>query len=330
MAGILDSKSRVLDTFITNVGRSQLTGGKLKISYAHFTDSTIVYAADVASGTDDATTNLYLESSNLPQDQITFEADDSGKLLPFPTDTEEQLYAGQLLSFSFTANTSSIYSGSSEKLDTSTDVTFSSQINGVLGSSLTNFQKLQILGTTDAFNDEDLFAFGPNRVGFKITDEQPINDKNDWQTDINHLESIFNDPRFDQLTNFSYLPPLNRVTDPLLDKSNVRLLRDFYLGDYEPIGTIDTLDGDTIMQELQSYEEAGFMKVVSFDPTSRNNRISAQFFELTSLSVKKLDVIDYGKVTTNDGIKHVFFVGKIMIDDYDVQKFIHIFTLVFE
>ena len=83
MSGILDSKSRVLDTIVTSLGRQQIADGKLNIRYVSFTDALTFYKADLVSGTQDATRRIYLESCNLPQDQITFEADDCGKIMPF-------------------------------------------------------------------------------------------------------------------------------------------------------------------------------------------------------------------------------------------------------
>lgn len=329
MSGILDNKSRVLDTFITEEGRAQIASGKLRIAFAHFTDAAIVYGADAASGSDDATSRFYLESSNLPQDQITFEADDSGKLKPFASDSSLQLYAGQLLSSSFLATVSAFVTGSNETLGTLKDVAFASQIEGILTSSLDNIQKLFILGTNDKFSDDGLFAFGPTQLGFSLSSTKPLK-KTTARTNVNYLEGLFSDPRFSNLENFKYLPPVNKIEDQTINKTDIRSLSSFLLGDYPAIGTVVPLGGRDVMRELKTYEALGFMKTIMFDPTSKNNNIAAQFFETNSDVAKKLDVIDFGRALTDDGVKHIFFVGKVMIDNYGVQKFVHVFTLVFE
>lgn len=83
MSGILDSKSRVIDAIITSEGRRQIAEGTFNVSYVTFTDSSVVYQPDSLEGHIDPTNRIYFESCNLPQDQITFEANDDGKLQPF-------------------------------------------------------------------------------------------------------------------------------------------------------------------------------------------------------------------------------------------------------
>jgi hypothetical protein len=57
--------------------------GTFEISNVTFADYGISYIPDVENGHVDPTTKIYLEACNLPQDQITFEANDEGKLMPF-------------------------------------------------------------------------------------------------------------------------------------------------------------------------------------------------------------------------------------------------------
>lgn len=83
MSGILDNKSRVIDAMLTIEGRRQMAEGTFEISYVTFSDADVVYQPDDEEGHIDPTNRIYFESSNLPQDQITFEANDEGKLLPF-------------------------------------------------------------------------------------------------------------------------------------------------------------------------------------------------------------------------------------------------------
>lgn len=82
MSGILDSKSRMIDAILTAEGRRQMAEGTFVVSYVTFTDADVAYEYDPVDGHVDPTNRIYFEASNLPQDQITFEANDEGKLKP--------------------------------------------------------------------------------------------------------------------------------------------------------------------------------------------------------------------------------------------------------
>lgn len=83
MSGILDSKSRIIDAILTSEGRRQIAEDTFNVSYVSFTDADVVYEVDKEVGHVDPTSRIYFEACNLPQDQITFEANDEGKLVPF-------------------------------------------------------------------------------------------------------------------------------------------------------------------------------------------------------------------------------------------------------
>ena len=63
MAGILDSKSRVVDFILTDEGRKQVRDGDLKIEYASFTDRDTFYEEDQDGVATDPTSRLYFEST---------------------------------------------------------------------------------------------------------------------------------------------------------------------------------------------------------------------------------------------------------------------------
>ena len=89
------------------------------------------------------------------------------------------------------------------------------------------------------------------------------------------------------------------------------------------------MSADDIKNELKDYESSS--KTIYFDPTSRDNQLIAQFFEINNDSVSKLDVIDYGRLSNNSenselDTHHVFFIGKVIVDDNGSDNFIHLFT----
>jgi hypothetical protein len=334
MSGILDSKSRVMDTVLTQEGKRQLASGKMRVEYVSFTDVGTFYSADLVSGSTDASARVYLEHCNLPQDQITFEADDSGRLQPFKNGDGIQLKDGQILEYSFNALTSSILTGSNQNVRILRGDEFASTSETLLASSIDNFKKLRVIGTRDRIFEDDGFAIGNKDVEFLIHDDRPISDATNQTAHINHLESLFNDVRLSNVTNFDYLPPINKVHDSVgssIDKSDHRSTSAFHLGRYVPWGRshISGLTGKQLEEELRHFELMGYSRVITFDPTSRDNKIVAQFFEVNFSVMKKLDVIDFGSYVHRGERKHAFFVGKVMTDENGCHTFIHLFTLVF-
>lgn len=331
MAGILDSKSRILDTIVTLEGRRQIAAGDLKVRYVSFTDAATYYRADLISGSADATARIYLEQSHLPQDQITLEADDSGRLQPFKNGSGISVKDGQILAYTFSALTASILTGSSQGMRLLGGDEFASTAEMLLASSIDNFNRLRIIGTKDLLFEDDGFGVGTNRMTFNITNERPIPDATQHATHIDHLESLFNDIRLSKVTNFKYLPPINKLEDQRIDKQDHRQTAPYHLGHYKPWGRshLFGLQPRQLEHELGHYHMMGYSKTVTFDPTSRDNTLFGQFFEVQFNVMKKMDVIDYGRYVYNGQAKHAFFVGKVMTDGNGSQTFVHIFTLIF-
>lgn len=335
MSGILDNKSRVLDTVITTEGRRQLSLGGIDIQYVSFTDSGAFYRPDVASGSQDATNRLYLESCQLPQDDIVFLADADGNLLPFRNADGVQVAGGRILEYSFSATSGSVITGSSQRVTSLTGSSFSAIANTLLASSLSNFSKLQLIASKDQVFEDDDFGVGPDNVEFVLTNDRPIYDPGQYSAHINSMDSLFGDPRCSNLPNFKYLPPINKVSDMSLNRADPRTSRDRVFGYYMPFGRthVNPLTHEQIMNELDYYAQLGYVRTINFDPTSRDNRLIGQFFEKTRNVLKKLDVIEFGTFTTRKPsapVSQIFFVGKVIVDDKGTDTFLHLFTLVFE
>jgi hypothetical protein len=335
MSGILDNKIRIIDALVTLAGRQQISTGDLRIEYVSFTDAGTYYAADVASGSADASSRIFLEACNLPQDQITLESDDEGRLMPFPNRLGIQIKDGQILDYSFQATTSSFFTGSLENTTFIKGNEFASTSKELLASSLDNFQKLQTIATRDRVFEDDGFGLGNTDITYTINNTRPIADPNRFVAHIDHIESLFNDVRLGHVKNFHYLPPVNKIVDMSIDKTDHRLTSQKKLGNYPPLGRthLFPLTYEQIKFELKHYENLGYSRTIAIDPTSHNNHIVAQFFERNYNQLRKLDVIDFGKQRTGDPsapIAHIFFVGKVMIDNNNTHTFVHIFTMIFE
>lgn len=331
MSGILNNKSRVLDTIITLEGRKQIANADLKVRYVSFTDATTYYKADITSGSADASVRLYLEQCHLPQDQITLEADDSGKLVNFRNDSGLTVKDGQILEYTFDALTASVLTGSNQGMRILNGDEFASTAETLLASSINNFNKLRLIGTRDRLFEDDGFGVGNNKIEFTINNDKPIPDPTQRVAHINHLENLFQDVRLSKVTNFKYLPPINKVEDRSINKRDHRNTSRHQLGRYKPWGRshVHGLTPRQLEYELGHYAKLGYVKTLIFDPTSMRNQLVGQFFEANFNVMKKLDVIDYGRYTWLGTERHAFFVGKVFNDENGSNTFVHIFTLVF-
>lgn len=304
MAGILDNKERIIDSIITLEGRRQIVGGKLRVQFASFSDRYTFYQGDILSGSDDASNRIFFEASSLPQDQITFEADDSGRLLSFEGKNYVKIKGGKpVVSGSFLTDKSQ----------------FASTANTLLANSIDNFQSLRSIGTNDFFRDDKNFVVSENELTFDMTDNRPIKSSDVQAISVNKAESFFQDKRLSHIKNFKFLPPKNKptITDP--DGS--------LLGQYQPLSQPEILSIEELMESLNGKES----KTIYFSETSMLNNIFCQFFEITGNDIKKLDVIDFGTFPSDLGEDiHVFFIGKIYVDDLQRSTFINLFTILFE
>ena len=314
MSGILDSKSRVMDTILTEEGRSQLAFGGIDVSYITFTDGAAFYAQDVVSGSQDATKRIYFEACSLPQDQITLKANLLGHVDQFANMSGIRLKDGKSIVSNLTS--------SHESTTTQYGDQFSVTVEKILSSSLQNFNNLYTIGTQDSVFDTDGFAVGPSYAEFVVRDGYPV-DYQRYNVNIDNIESIFQDPRFSNVTNFKFLPPINKIDDKSVDKKNSTSLKGKTLGTYRPFGSETVAKPIHLESDLQS---ANFQSVqFSFDPTSKKNRMMCQFFESTNDTLTKMDIVNFGKYSG----RQYFLVGKVVQDNKGTDTFLHTFTMIF-
>jgi hypothetical protein len=311
MVGILDDKKRVLDSLITREGRKQIVGGDLRVRFAAFSDRNAFYQGDIISGSNDASDRLYFEATSMPQDRVTFEADDSGKLLPLGSQGDLNVFSGKIISGSQAAGTRTFITASN---------IFASLSNDLLSGSFKNFNKLRIIGTEDLFREDSQFIISNKNIDFTITDEAPIKQSDIQQISVDKIESFFADKRMSHIKNFQYLPPRNQPT--LLDPEGS------LLGQFQPLSQLGILTFDQLKKDLQGRD----FHTIDFSESSRENNIFAQLFEVAPNNVAKLDVIDFGIFPSDKAGEnfHVFFAGKIYLDSMGCHTFVNLFTLVFE
>lgn len=313
--GILNNKERIFDTIVTQEGRRQIASGKLKAEFFSFTDGASLYdQSRIVSGSSlDETNRICFEATNLPQDQVSFEADDSGKLMALKG-SEFKISAGQ------------IYSGSRNENLMTGDQFASSVQNLISSASIDSFAKLRILGSQDFFDRRNnTFDISETVISFSISDNKPFSPDSTKEANIDHVESLFMDKRLSHLPNFQYLPPVNRARIGSVTSS---------LGTYPSLGQAPIETTEQLEAELKWSTDNGFSKTITFFETSKQNNLVCQFFEASKNSLSKLDVIDFGLFTSPTDLvyptKHVFFIGKVFIDGNGSSTFVNLFTLVFK
>lgn len=307
MSGILNNKTRVLDTVLTTEGRRQIANQDFDISFASFTDAGVFYEADLVSGSTDPTSRLYFEApSALRKDQITIVTDDSGLMLPF-------YGAGDDL---FISNNKVFVSGSSSRMQRNN---FIDSINQLLDTSIDNYINLRLIGSKNEILEEDGFTLSANNINFTVTDRIPFDISRDMtEIIVEDSPGMFHDSRLAHIKNFKYMPPVC--------KSETKAIGIF------PCHGQNEYSYTQLMNDISSREK----HIITFPDSSRENNIFSQMFEVAGGCITKLDVIDYGEiiidndVSSDNIVKRIFFVGKIVVDGNNSPTFLNQFTLIYD
>ena len=292
--GILNNKSRVLDTIITRAGKSNLALGGLDIKYVSFTDGTAFYFPH-PSGTLDQVVledsiKFQLEASNLPQDQVVFGINAQGNIesSTFSSLTDVSVVNGDVI-----VDNDSLISNST------------TWTNRLVSSSMDNFRDLKLISTTDLLFDDDQFGTVPSNTSFTgsqftIKTGSPLQQQNYSRQEFS-LAETFTDPLFGNRLNYKFLPPIRKLGSEQVDKSNYSSYKDYVLAQYSPWGLMggeeNLLSVGEILADHEKFVSSGNYKEIKFDPTSRDNNILIQGFEFTDSdrqTVDKLFFVDYG------------------------------------
>ncbi len=313
MAGILNPKTRFLDTFVTQIGRDQLAHGELRFEYATFSDYGTFYegSKDDPEVAEDSSNRIFFQPVNRPQDQVIPEFDDDGHI-SFP--------AGD---FDITNGALLLVSGTSGTQLMGTALVQSASI--AITDCSTSFSEMQPLRSEELNSLSTGFEMSVDTAEFPITNQVPIPSTKLTSMQLSNVESLWQDKKLAHVPNYQYLPPQQKGTGnqlrewPRLEQPGLQSWADLAkdLGADSPSG--ETGCGDPI--------------TAKFTSTSRENNLVCQVFEVTSGSMNKLRMIDFGEFEDLDPDspgRHVFFAGKLLVDDYGQDTFINLFTVVFD
>ena len=313
--GLLNSKTRLMDTILTDEGRKQLTSGRFLPAYYSFSDAGAVYSkADIyssgSSPEQNIATLLSFEAYPLPQDEVAYTADDSGGLavrannnyfnLAITQSTNVipatlRVVGGRLVNTANSADLSINFLSSSAQ--------FASLATSIITGSADNFRRLMLLKSPDLlYSNRDQFILNTTEtLNFSIRNDNYL-PGNVQQGNLQTTENLFNDRRLKHLDNFTYLQPVNKGTTTFANNSP----------NGNPIGNYNSaIDGNrsilsyndlknefnnvrTVGNDGVAVNSAPQKHTVYFSETTINNRIMGQIFEIANGKITKLDVIDFG------------------------------------
>jgi hypothetical protein len=323
MAGILNNKQRIMDTIVTLEGRRQIAAGDLQIRYVSFTDRHTFYDTSGSDGVAAAAGDRpYFEAMNRPQDQIIFETDNAGHLMPFKGGNIEIFADGRLrygATGSVVDSAGNVVTGSYLTMATGSQVIKLSK--SLIATSSTNFSDQYIIATKELFSDNNKFEIEPAQMTFTLADDFPFKEGDITEANVDNIESLWQDMRLSHLPHYRYLPPTNAPGPGMLTGS--------LLGDYPKFDQSPPLT----FQDLDTHLKTRESKVLRFTSTSIQNNIVAQMLAIAPGGIEKLSLIDFGEFPDEDPHspgKRVFFAGKIFKDRPGFFTFVNLFTIVYE
>lgn len=295
MAGILNSKSRVLDIVLTELGRDQINRGEFNITFATFSDKGAQYinvGNQVASRIDD---NLYFETFSSPKDEIVPEISNDGDFVLTKQVTPDLVMNNGML-FEKQSDGYQQVDGF-ENISAFTDITPS------------RWKDLQILRTESSVPNFEL-----NKTAGTI-----VHPPKSIPKTVAALKPILVDPRFTGSVNTMFLPPVSEINGEL------RPMRAY--NRYGPERSEKTILEDDIQKK--SWGRQRFM--LGDDSSFPHYNILGQAFMNKKSSVKKYLVVDAGEFLDSDGIPkmQIYHLGFVYKDEQGTSKFSRGFSIVF-
>ena len=211
MAGILNSKERVMDTLITAPGRAQAANGHMQFRYVTFTDRHSFYDREYTpTGSNiatDAGERIYFEAENRFQDLLCLETDLNGRI------------SWQKKNFKVPNSLIQGIDGLYEYIVVSGSFPTGSIINSLVGGIPeeitkglgTAYNQQHFLSTQDFFNPNSEFLLSTSSLDFNMTSHTPDSSWVSPNMSIEELPPAYRDWRFSHRPNFQFLPPINKL-----------------------------------------------------------------------------------------------------------------------
>lgn len=347
MAGILNKKTRFIDLIITQEGKRQIAGGKLRAEYASLSDMHAFYSSSY--NYTEVCDRIYFQTMERPENSIVIEKDDSGKLFTFDHSPTGSIVGNNIF------EKENIKTDDLHKLKIATGSQFASLSTSIEQSFLRHFEKNFFLSSQDSIGDNELVLSSKN-LKYEITNTVPFKSgPNKEIINVNQAEPFMLDSKITHLPNFQFLPPVNEDGSPYGNYTDIRnttketwedivdnvgnsAFSRIELNKNSDLDIQKNTNGDlrkkrfTRNSHLKIKKE---FKTITFDKTSFHNNLLIQVFEKNKNLFKKLDIVDAGVFISNDDgnerfEKQVYYIGKIFLDDYNTPTFINLFTIIFD
>ena len=216
MAGILNSKKRIMDTIVLPSGRRQAFGGHMQFRYVTLTDRHAYYDT---TGSDsmgnqvatDAADRIYFEASARPHDLLCPETDLNAKIV-FPSDTIFQnsdvvgMAQSDMLTIQGAFPTVNSLNDQG-KVATGKDYLDSFLAANISQAITSSYVHQHFLASPDPLHFFESFELNKNELN--LAAEYRFG--NSLQENIKDLPPVYQDPTFFRHTNFQFLPPINKL-----------------------------------------------------------------------------------------------------------------------
>ena len=297
MSGVLDSKNRVMDVILTDIGRDQMNRGEFEVSFVSFSDKGAEYIDDGTGVAADITDRLYFETYSSPSDEIVPEISNEGEF----TLTKK-------ISPTLTVNNGVLF----EKTATGY-----AQVDGFANiGSFTNilpgrFKSLQIIRS---YNDVEDFEVSSENVTLRA-DKIKVEA---LPSGIELIRPILVDPRFTGSINTLYLPPTAINS-----------------GVETPIAAFNRfgpeMSESNILEEIREKSLARTRIELGKHDTFEEYNILGQAFMKKDQTVKKYIIVDAGEFLNErkEVSAQVYHLGFIYKDENGTSKFSRAFSIVF-
>ena len=295
MAGILNTKSRVLDVVLTELGRDQINRGEFEVTFVTFSDKGSQYN-DVGKGVaGNIAESLHFETFSSPKDEIIPEISNRGDFVLTKQVTP-----------SLVMNNGQLF----EQTNTGYQ-----QVEGF--ENITDFTTI----TPSRWADLQILRTESNTSDFKLDKTSVTIEHKDKSIpkDVNGLKPILIDPRFTGTLNTLFLPPVSEYN------GQVQPMRAY--NRYGPERSEKTVLEDDIKK--RSWGMKRFLLGEDLDFPHYN--LIGQAFMNKQQSIKKYLIVDAGEFLDEQKVPklQVYHLGFVYKDGNGVSKFSRGFSLVF-
>lgn len=351
MPGILDKKVKFIDLVVTQEGRRQMSQGGFRPTFASFSDKNAVYDATNSSIQHVSESLCFQTPTNMPDDQIVYETDDSGNLFVGVADGSYSIVGNEVFERNNIVSESVSFAHS-------TGEGFASTSTLIKAGTINSFKRNKFIRTwTGIRADPKEFKTNIEEHTFVLSNSVPFPTLPSNATiNINSTETFMFDNKLTHHKNFQYMPPVNKDGSSFGTYQDLRSTSKETFSDIKrQLGISIVPDTDFIEEEDVVYNYSGDFKVKNRAPNTESTTVISREYarinftnsfnatdiigqvyeeDPTTGKLVKLDIIDAGTFIDEDDPsrpeKHVFFFGKIMFDSYTVPSFINIFTMIMD